>query len=199
MKNFIVWTSNSSKLGDVLAFLSYLDHSTEKSILALNEELKLLRLPTFSLIQKKLIEQFPNESSVHTTIQDIMSDEFSTSFDLCYCFETFNVQNSILFNDEKYPNQVFVKVVLGGEQYNNEWIEPEKSFKYYLFSRSIKGVREFNLDHTFNKALIKSKDIEVYLFIKEAKDRLYKFAGIFSAGDVQNDPDNSKYLVLTKN
>lgn len=197
MRNCIVWTSNTTLLGDLLAFFQYLDSSKEKSIMALNQELNQLGIPSFSIIQKELINNFPDQLDERTCLKTIITKDFISSFDLCFCFKVFNVQRSILYNDEIYPNTVVVKVIEGGEIYNNEWIDFNKTFKFYLFSRMLKGKRDFNLDHIFNKVLLKP-DVEIYLFIKHEGERSYGLSGCFKAGEIGQDLDGAKYLTLRR-
>jgi len=182
------------KTGDLAIYLERFKTINEED--EMYQALSNLNLKTFEDIYPVFKEQFEIELTNTTNLDDFVIGMTFSSFDISIFAKQYNTQPGIyLIGDEPNYYAIFIKVTLSGGRYPNTWLIPNKELKYYTYSRTLNGLRNFNINYKYNQAIINSGDIPIYTFIKQDLD--YKLEGIFEYIE-WNSEDEKKWFRLRK-
>ena len=159
--------------GDLLHYISR-HQETEGPEDPIHEALRLAGLRTFEDIYPEFRRDMGVDAEDHFGLQDFVTGEVYTAFDVSSLADVYNPQQGILPVGDPPHRAILIKVTLEGGRYANKWLIPNEKLKYYFFSRA--GL--FKLEYEFNQAIINSANAPIYAFIKEG-DNQYRFNGLF--------------------
>lgn len=185
--------SNFKKSGDMYRYLRRFKDSHGSNNDDLFYELKRLDLKTFEDILPVIEEKFGHELEDTTVLDDFVIGKSYSSFDIAIMAQTYDVQSGIyIIGDDKNTQAVFIKATLENGVYPNTWLVKNEELKYYMYAPQGK----YNPEYKYNKAIINSKDIPIYVFIKN--DTNCYLTGIFEYVKYIIEEDGSKWFRLRK-
>jgi len=200
LKNKVQATKNTigkfKKIGDLYHYMQRFEKKPNPGENEIYDRFKSLELDTYEDVFQKFKDEFSFECDDVTTLNDFIIGERYSSWDIAIFAKMYNCQSGIYLIGKKSPYKaIFIKATLNGGKYSNEWIIPNDEFKYYMHSRKDK----FSIEYKVNQAIIDSKGIPIYLFIKNnKKEAAYTLSGIFSYLEYKCEPDDSKWFRLKK-
>lgn len=184
---------NFKKTGDLYRYLKRFETHPTPGQSHIYDGLKMLGLKAYEDILPEFERRFQNYFDELTTLDDFLIGQTYSSWDIAIFSRTYDCQSGIyLIGKEPNYQAIFVKATLNGGKYPNQWLIPDEELKYYLYS--LKG--NFNPEYKVNRAIIQSKDIPIYVFIKE--DVKCTLTGIFSFLECITEQDDSKWFRLRK-
>ncbi|MFQ7058164.1 MAG: HNH endonuclease [Turicibacter sanguinis] len=181
------------KSGDMFEYLKRFKDSHGTGNDELYDAFKALGLKTFEDIYEEVSIKFKHEIDDVTVLDDFIIGEEYTSYDIAIFTKVYNVQKGIyLVGDEPNYQAIFIKVTLQNGDYPNRWITPGKELKYYMYALKDR----YDPNYKYNKAIINSDNIPIYVFIKEGT--VCKLEGIFEYVEYVTEEDNRKWFKLRK-
>lgn len=164
--------------------------------LEIYDRFKELNLKTSEDLYPEFVEKFKDYMDDVTVLDDFVIGKEYTSWDISIFAQTYDTQSGIyLIGDEPNYQAIFVKATFKEGKYPNEWIEPNQTLKYYMYS--LRDV--FKKEYKYNRAILNSVNTNtpIYVFQKEGT-RLF-LQGIFHYESDHHDPsDGSRWFILQK-
>lgn len=185
--------SNFKKSGDMFKYLQRFENGHGTGNDELYDNFRLLGLTTFEDIYYEVKNKFKDELEDVTVLEDFVIGEVYSSYDIAIFAKTYDVQSGIyLVGEEPNYQAIFIKVTLQEGKYANKWLTKGQELKYYMYSRS----GNFDINYKYNKAIINSNDIPIYVFIKDGTE--CKLEGIFKFVEYYVEEDEKKWFRLIK-
>jgi len=185
--------NNFKKSGDMFRHLERFNEGHGTGNNDLYNEFKIFGLNTFEDAYPTVAKKFKYQIEDVTVLDDFVIGREYTGYDIAIFSRTYNVQSGIyLIGDEQNYQAIFIKVTLKNGKYPNEWIIPGEELKYYMYAPK----QNYDPNYKYNRAIINSKDIPIYVFIKNEQE--YKLEGIFKYIEHIVEADDSKWFRLRK-
>lgn len=185
------------RVGDLDLYMKRFNQIPAPNESIVYDGLKAVGLKTYEDIFPEFEQKFTYELSDITTLNDFIIGNKYTSWDIAIFSKTYNCQSGIYLigTGPKYQ-AIFVKATLSGGKYENKWLIQNEEFKYYMYALKDK----FDPAYKVNKAIINSKDIPIYVFMKDSSNDSNGFtlSGIFNYMDYTSESDGSKWFRLRK-
>lgn len=198
VKNTKTIISRMKKIGDLHRYLKRFKHVLPAGHPNRNlyDRFKELGLKTAEDIYPKFVDKFSYYIDDVTVLGDFVVGTEYTSWDIAIFAQTYNTQSGIyLIGDEPNYQAIFVKATFEEGKYPNEWIKPNETLKYFMYSHRGK----FKKEYKYNAAIINSHQTNtpIYVFQKDGTRLLLK--GIYRyESDHQNLEDESRWFILQK-
>lgn len=181
------------KTGDLFKYLSRFKDSHGSGNDELYNAMKEANLKTFEDIYPIFKEKFKNKLDNITTLDDFIIGKKYSSYNIAIFSQMYNVQPGIyLIGDEPKYEAIFIKATLEDGSYANEWLIEDEELKYYMYA-----LREnYNPEYKYNRAIINSDNIPIYVFIKEGT--VCTLNGIYKYLEYVTEEDGRKWFRLKK-
>lgn len=184
------WINQFKRIGDLII---YMDRFKAENNDPVYLEFKKYGLPTFEGIADEFRDKYSAWADDKTSLDDFIIGEQYSAYDILILVKSYDTRSGGMFVIGN-NNAAVIKATLNGGKYNNEWLEENKSLKYYL--KSISG--KFGEHFKANAAIIKSPSIPIYAFVRQNKGDHYTFQGVFNYASIGSAQDGSKWFVLNK-
>ena len=186
------------KIGDLHRYLKRFEHVAPvgDSKRELYDRFKELQLKTYEDLYPEFLEKFKDNLDDVTVIDDFVIGKEYSSWDISIFSQTYDTQSGIyLIGEEPNYQAIFVKATFEQGKYPNQWIKPNETLKYYMYSQR----KVFKKEYKYNAAILQSDvtNTPIYVFQKEGTRLFLK--GIFQYESDHHDPtDGSRWFILQK-
>lgn len=192
IKRTKLWVNNCKKIGDIYDYISRYSGEADKKFTDVYKELKKLSMTPIEDIIDSFAKKFSDNLNDRFGVEDLKVTEAYSSWDICIISKTYNMRQGIyLVNDGDIFNAILTKVTLMDGSYKNEWLD-EDTLKHYMKNR----LENYNENNSVNRAVINSKVIPIYVFIKDGKKCTFK--GKFKFDSKSSDESGAKWFILKR-
>lgn len=186
------------KIGDLHRYLKRFEivASVGNPKRALYDRFKDLNLKTYEDLYPEFAVKFSQYIDDVTVLDDFVIGQEYSSWDISIFAQTYDTQTGIyLIGDEPNYQSIFVKATFEEGKYPNEWIEPNQTLKYYMYS--LRDV--FKKEYKYNKAILDSNHTNTPIYVFQKEDTRLTLKGIFRyESDHQDDEAGSRWFILQK-
>jgi hypothetical protein len=190
------WIARFRKIGDLVRYMERFRPDVRQASLPFLE----IRRLRFEDVYAEFTEKFGQYRWFRTTIADFKEGEAYDPFTLSIYSRTYNNRSGGIRPVGKTGEHeaVVVNIILSGDRYANEWIEPHKRLKCYLKDRRRRSPSRFEENDDSNQSIIEFPNVPILVFTKNAGETDFVYRGTFRYTQVAADEDGQKWFELEK-
>lgn len=192
IKRTKLWVENCRDVGNIYDYISRYQGDRDKNFKFVYDELKKLSMTPVEDIIAPFADKFKAEITSRFSLEDLKLGKIYSSWDISILSKTYNEQKGIyLVKQGNQIKAILTKVTIEKGAYENKWIDSD-TLQHSMKSR----LNEYKEEYEVNRAVIYSKGIPIYVFIKSGKNCAYE--GRFNYDSKGSDATGAKWFILKR-